>query len=199
MEGSHEHLAIARTRSSYFVKLNLSIRLDNIDSSNKKIEGKGFNKEISFKSDIRPDKLGSLNDGNFTANNWYTSNANNYLTIILPEKQSLKGFRLDTNTSPSGSYMLKSCRVMVETPDGNWVNHGVFDRKSMDGIAYISFKKPVECTKVRRDCYFISPAPSLKPCDSTLIYKQVKQYPSPCYASERISYSLLSLVKMVCH
>jgi hypothetical protein len=39
--------------------------------------------------------------------------------------------------------------VMVETPDGNWVNHGVFDRKSMDGIAYISFKKPVECTKVR--------------------------------------------------
>ena len=149
MEGSHEHLAIARTRSAYFVKLNLSIRLDNIDSSNKKIEGKGFNKEISFKSDIRPDKLGSLNDGNFTANNWYTSNANNYLTIILPEKQSLKGFRLDTNTSPSGSYMLKSCRVMVETPDGNWVNHGVFDRKSMDGIAYISFKKPVECTKVR--------------------------------------------------
>lgn len=63
------------------MKLNLSIRLDNIDSSNKKIEGKGFNKEISFKSDIRPDKLGSLNDGNFTANNWYTSNANNYLTI----------------------------------------------------------------------------------------------------------------------
>ena len=48
MEGSHEHLAIARTRSAYFVKLNLSIRLDNIDSSNKKIEGKGFNKEISF-------------------------------------------------------------------------------------------------------------------------------------------------------
>ena len=37
---------------------------------------------------------------------------------------------------------------MVETPDGNWVNHGVFDRKVMDGIAYISFKKPVECTKV---------------------------------------------------
>lgn len=71
MEGSHEHLAIARTRSAYFVKLNLSIRLNNIDSSNKKIEGKGFNKEISFKSDIRPDKLGSLNDGNFTANNWY--------------------------------------------------------------------------------------------------------------------------------
>lgn len=69
MEGSHEHLAIARTRSAYFVKLNLSIRLNNIDSSNKKIEGKGFNKEISFKSDIRPDKLGSLNDGNFTANN----------------------------------------------------------------------------------------------------------------------------------
>ena len=84
MEGSHEHLAIARTRSAYFVKLNLSIRLDNIDSSNKKIEGKGFNKEIGFKSDIRPEKLGSLNDGNFTANNWYTSNAHNYLTIFLP-------------------------------------------------------------------------------------------------------------------
>ncbi|MBE7399767.1 DUF1735 domain-containing protein [Bacteroides fragilis] len=149
MEGAHEHLAIARTRSTYFVKLNLSIRLDNIDSSNREIEGNGFNQELSFTSDIRPDRLGSLNDGNFTANNWYTSNARNYLTIILPERQLLKGFRLDTNTSTSGSYVLKSCRVMVETPDGNWMNHGVFDREVMNGIAYIRFKKPVECTKVR--------------------------------------------------
>lgn len=68
------------------MKLNFFICLDNIDLSNKKIEGKGFNKEISFKLDICLDKLGLLNDGNFIVNNWYIFNVNNYLMIILLEK-----------------------------------------------------------------------------------------------------------------
>lgn len=59
-----------------------------------------------------------------------------------------KGFRLDINIFLSGLYMFKFCRVMVEILDGNWVNYGVFDCKSMDGIVYISFKKLVECIKV---------------------------------------------------
>lgn len=149
MGGEHKGLAVAKTRFTYFMKLTLRVQLDNIDSSNTEVVGEGFNQGVQFESNRRVSVLHTLNDGNFTTNHWYTDNDKDYLTVVLPEKTLVKGFRFDTSRSATGSYMLKSCNVFVEMPDGEWLNNGFYDRESAGGVAYIRFKTPTECTKIR--------------------------------------------------
>ncbi|NYI49043.1 DUF1735 domain-containing protein [Macellibacteroides fermentans] len=144
IEGTHQNLQVAKTRVNYFVRMRVEIQLDNVDSSNMPIEGTLFNSNLTFESNIRPDKLGSLKDGDLTVNKWYTSTEASYLDIIIPEKTSIKGLLLHTTSG----YALKGCDVLVEE-NGEWVNNGAFEISAKSLACYVKFKKPVECTKIR--------------------------------------------------
>lgn len=151
IEGNHENLKVAQIRSTFYVRMSMKIQFDNIDSSNAPIEGTFFNRELTFESDAKPDKLGSLNDGNLTNNQWWTGSdkPDSYLDIILPEITLLKGFKMITGKATSGSYMLKSCDVLVDNGNGAWLSNGIFDRTEMNKDVYVKFKKPVQCKRIR--------------------------------------------------
>ena len=144
LDGEHDHLKVSEIRRNIFLKLDVTFVRDNIDSSDEAIEGEMFNKDVVFDSNTTPEKLYSLNDGSLV-NKWYTKEGT-YLIMQLPEKTLLKGIKIET--SSSNSYSLRTARVF--TFDGfKWVDNGIFERAAMGTVAYIRFKSPTECLKIR--------------------------------------------------
>lgn len=157
IENQPEHVAVSKSRAVFFMKVNTAIQLENIEASNEPIDGELFNDNVTFESNIKPDKLGSLNDGNRTSNKWYTSSTlpaePPYLAMSFPELTTIKGIRIDTNpdsspTSPS-NYALKSVKVLVDKGNGQWLSNGVYDQGHRKGEIYIKFKTPVQCIGIR--------------------------------------------------
>lgn len=157
IENQPERVAVSKSRAIFFMKVNTAIQLENIEAGNEPVDGELFNDIVTFESNVRPDKLGSLNDGNRTSNKWYTSSTlpaePPYLTMTFPEVVTIKGIRVDTNpdsspTSPS-NYALKSVKVLVDKGNGQWLSNGVYDQGHIKGEAYIKFKTPVQCVGIR--------------------------------------------------
>lgn len=149
IENKPEQVAVSKKRATFYLKLNTFIQLENIASGNEPIDGELFNDIVTFASDIRPDKVNTLNDGDRKKNSWYTSAATNYLTMTFSETVTLKGIRVDTNPGATSNYALKSVKVMVDRGDGKWLSHGVYDGGHINGEANIKFKSPVQCVGIR--------------------------------------------------
>lgn len=155
IDNQPEQLDVSQSRGTFFIKVNTAIQIENIEASNEPIEGDLFNDNVTFESDIRPDKVNSLNDGNRTKNLWYTSYEYNYLTMSFSDPVTIKGIRIDTNKNSTGSYALQSVKVLVDKGNGQWLSNGVYDQGHTAGEAYIKFKVPVECVGIRLE-QFIS-------------------------------------------
>lgn len=156
IENQPERVAVSKSRAAFFLKVNTAIQLENIEASNEPIDGELFNDIVTFGSNIRPDKLESLNDGNRTSNKWYTSSTlpvePPYLTMTFPEVVTIKGIRVDTNrdsSSTPSNYALKSVKVLVDKGNGQWLSNGVYDQGHIKGEAYIKFKTPIQCVGIR--------------------------------------------------
>lgn len=149
IENQSERVAVSKSRATFFMKVNTAIQIENIEASNEPIEGELFNDIVTFSSDIRADKVSSLNDGDRKINKWYTSNEKNYLTMTFSNTVTIKGIRLDTNPSPTSAYALKNVKVMVDKGDGQWLSNGVYEQGHTNGVAYIKFKSPIICVGIR--------------------------------------------------
>lgn len=149
IENQPERVAASKSRGVFFLKVDTTIQLENIEPSNEPIEGELFNDAVTFESDTRPDKLTSLNDGNRKTNSWYTTSNDNYLIMTFSNTVTLKGIRIDTSSSLTSNYALKSVKVLVDNGTGQWLSNGVYDQGHTEGVAYIKFKTPVECTGIR--------------------------------------------------
>lgn len=149
IENQQEHLGVSKSRGTFFIKVDTAIQIENIEASNEPIEGELFNDIVTFESDIRPDKLSTLNDGDRKKNSWYTSNVQNYLTMKFSNSVTLKGIMVDTNPSVTSNYALKSVKVMVDKGNGQWLSNGVYEQGHVKGVAYIKFKTPIDCVGIR--------------------------------------------------
>lgn len=150
-----EQLGISQSRGTFFIKVDTSIQIENIEATNEPIEGDLFNDNVTFESDIRPEKVNTLNDGDRKKNSWYTSSEYNYLTMSFSAPVTIKGIRIDTNKNNTGSYALQSVKVLVDKGNGQWLSNGIYDQGHTAGEAYIKFKVPVECVGIRLE-QFIS-------------------------------------------
>ncbi len=148
IENQPERVAVSKSRATFFLKVNTAIQLENIEASNEPIDGELFNDNVTFESD-RPKGLESLNDGDRKKNSWWTSNEQSYLTMTFPSVVTIKGIRVDTNSSASSSYGLKKLKVMVDKGDGQWLSNGVYDQGHIAGEVNIKFKTPIECVGIR--------------------------------------------------
>lgn len=149
IDNQPEQLDVSQSRGTFFVKVNTAIQIENIEATNEPIEGELFNDNVTFESDIRPDKVNTLNDGDRKNNSWYTSYEYNYLTMSFSEPVTIKGIRIDTNKSATSNYGLKSIKVLVDKGNGQWLSNGIYDQGHTNGVAYIKFKTPVTCAALR--------------------------------------------------
>ena len=137
-------LKISTLRYSVFVKLNIAVVRDNIDSSNLPVTGTLFNDVITFESN-KPTGLALLNDGKLTGGTWYPSGTTTYLVMKLPKEETIKGIKINT---VSGIYQLASFNVLVEE-SGGYVSHGSFATQQATTELFIKFKTPVPTKNIR--------------------------------------------------
>lgn len=148
IDNQPEHIAISKSRSVFFIKVDTAIQLENIEASNETIAGESFNDNVTFESD-RSKGLESLNDRDHDKNSWWTSNEQSYLTMTFPAAVTIKGILIDTNRNSTSSYGLKSLKVMVDKGNGQWLSNGIYDQGHIDGKVNIKFKTLIKCVGIR--------------------------------------------------
>lgn len=147
MDGEYENLSVSQIRSTIFVKIDVIIRIDNIDSSNIPVDGTLLdNKTVLFETNTNPKNLYKLYDGNTYMNPWYPFSGG-YLSMTFPEQTLLKSIKIDSSD-------LASLEVYVDKGDGIWLSHGKYMIKDKAKIVYVTFKKPTLCSKIRFDKMF---------------------------------------------
>lgn len=141
---SVDGLSLSTMKYSVFVKLNITVMRDNIDSSNALIEGTLFNSNVTFESN-KSSGLNQLNDGNVNGGSWYPSNLTTYLTMKMEDKEMIKGIKIITKI---GSYQLASLLVKVEETSG-YIQHGTYTTTLKTNELFIKFKKPIMTKNIR--------------------------------------------------
>ncbi|MDO5663734.1 MAG: DUF1735 domain-containing protein [Bacteroidia bacterium] len=112
--------------------------LDNVDSSNKLIEGEVFNSGVTLKSN-KTTNLSVLINGDITEQFWYPSNALTYVELHLEKEELIKGFKINTD---NGRWQFASVRILTSRASGSIVQ-GTFTTKEVGTEFYIKFKQPV--------------------------------------------------------
>lgn len=135
---------ISRNLNGIVITGQINLILDNIDSSNKPIEGVAFNKNVVLESN-KTSNLPVLIDGNLTGRYWYPSNTSTYLVTHLPQEEPIKGIIINTGT---GSYQFASVRIATQRSSGQ-VIQGVFATQQVGAEHYIKFKTPVSAKSFR--------------------------------------------------
>lgn len=145
LENPVDGLKLSVVKYSVFVKLNITIMRDNIDSSNKPIEGTLFNSTITFESS-KSSGLQYLKDGyEEGGGTWFPSRITDYLTLKLPEKVLIQGVKI---ISKEDDYQFASATIKVEETDG-YMPHGKYETSQKANIHYIKFKEPVFTKNIR--------------------------------------------------
>lgn len=163
-----DHIKPAKMRGCFFVKINLSLGIENIaDSYDVEIEGETFNsaQELSFESNVTS-RLSALNDGLFTGS-WYPQNQYSYLLIKLAKKETVKGIKCHVKT---GTYNLKKVRISANLPEGDDFIQGIFKvpEDVNQSVYWIKFKKTISTDQIKMDMF--SGKNGVKDPDFTEIY-----------------------------
>lgn len=147
LEGEHEDIFVSAVRSKIFMKMNVTIRLDNIDSSNQVVEGELLdNREVVFDSNENTSTLYRINDGSIST--YWPSKSGAFLNMTFLEEVVLKAIKVDTSVGGWGSPFGRAT-ILVDHGDGIWVEHGKFQLATANKIVYVAFKTPMKCVRVR--------------------------------------------------
>ncbi len=147
MEGATDHIRVAKTRNLIFVRTDLTIKLDNVDSSNAPISGTSFNTGLTFDGNAGINLFPKLTDGNINSDEWYPGSTDGYLIINVNPKSVINGIMVNTDTGTS--YSLKKCDISADLGNGQWVDFGTYDRTTKSNVANIKFKTPIEVSRLR--------------------------------------------------
>lgn len=153
MQSTDGDLQVSTNSYRVFVKLNMLLERNNIDSSGTPIEGTEFNgkSEVTFTSNYLIDRLPVLNDGS-TNVAWY-NNSDTWLIATFASNETIKGIKIQTNDD---SYKFKGVTIYVAENDV-FEKHGEFakDEPVGNGVKtfYIRFKKPVNAKQIKFDSF----------------------------------------------
>lgn len=154
MDGEYENLSVSQIRSNIFVKIDVVVRIDNIDSSNNPVAGTLLdNTSVLFESNTNGKNLFKLNDGNTYMNPWYPFSGG-YLNMTLPQQILMKSIKIDSSD-------LAALEVYIDKGDGIWIAHGAFKIKDKTKIVYVTFKKPTLCSRIRFEKMFTRTSSSM--------------------------------------
>lgn len=136
---------ISSNLSRIFIFGELTLVLDNVDSSGDVIEGTVFNNNITLESN-RTAGLAYLTNGSVTGGSWYPQNTSTYLIVHLPEEMTIKGLKIN---SLGGNYLFRSVDISTEGSNGRYIVQGNFHKEQSQTEFYIKFKTPVTTKRIR--------------------------------------------------
>lgn len=154
LEKEKDGIKVSVNKYSLYVKLNLVIQRDNIDSSNTPIEGIEFNsnENVVFSSS-KTTGLERLNDGKVSSE-WYNNGSSDWIIATFSKTEKIKSIKINTSAN---SYRFKSCAVYVAEEEGIFEKHGDFSKSEENGNGvttfYITFKSPVSAKQIKLDSF----------------------------------------------
>ena len=142
-----DEVKVSIQKYSVFVQMAVEFGKDNIDSSSfKEFEyTEKFNDIITFDSSTKTSYLKYLKDGYSSGSSWY-GYAEDWLSMTLPEPETLLGVRIDITT---GTWQLKSLRMFVDEGEG-YMNYGTVEFNEQYEV-YIKFKQPTMVKSIKID------------------------------------------------